>query len=79
MGRRSGEGGRRDIVEGSGNEGIFVEEAGGGMWVEKCIWSWGERGVGLFQAYEDARLSVYPDERGLFPIVKCYLLYSLNL
>lgn len=35
MGRRSGEGGRRDIVEGSGNEGIFVEEVGGGMWGRK--------------------------------------------
>lgn len=32
MGRRWGEGGRRDIVEGSEDEGIFVEEPGGGMW-----------------------------------------------
>lgn len=35
MGRRWGEGGRRDNVEGSGDEGIFVEEAGGGMWGRK--------------------------------------------
>lgn len=31
MGRRWGEGGRRDIVEGSGDKGIFVEEAGGNL------------------------------------------------
>lgn len=31
VGRRLGEGGRRDIVGGSVDGGIFVEEAGGGL------------------------------------------------
>lgn len=34
MGRRWGEGGRRDIVEGSGDKGIFVEETGGNLGLE---------------------------------------------
>lgn len=42
VGRRWGEGGRRDIVEGSGDEGIFVEEPGGGD-----VWSEGVYGAGV--------------------------------
>lgn len=65
MERRWGEGGSRDIVEGSEDKGIFAEEAGGNLGSESGRWSWDGRWVELFQfdeAHKVGRLSAYPDQ-----------------
>lgn len=84
MGRRWGEGGRRDIVEGSGDEGIFVEEPGGGDVGSEGVYGAGVSvGLNFSSSMRHLRtegLAYIQTKRGSSFIARhCYLLDSLNL